>query len=334
MKNYQGAILILLIGFAISFLLAYGFQNMVYGPANPQGPTVNFQINAGESLESVGQRLEEEGIIKNKDIFVLFGILNGMEKQLREGEYLLSPQNNLLDVIKELQRGNSQPSKVLTIKEGETLEQIQSYLEQDFNASYEIDKIKAGEWSKEFPCLENISPDDSLEGYLFPDTYYFSQSATVEDVIRKILFNFQKKIGPIEKEIEARGSLSRTIIMASLVEKEVPHLEDKKIVAGIIEKRMEIGMPIQIDATINYILQKTSPLSINDTQVDSPYNTYQHLGLPLGPICNPGLESIQAVLAPKDSSYLYYLTTPQREVIYSRTLLEHNRAKAKYYPKK
>jgi len=128
-----------------------------------------------------------------------------------------------------------------------------------------------------------------------------------------------------------KGGLYRTVIMASLLEEEVITLEDKKIVAGIIEKRIQIGMPIQIDAAINYVLQKKSRLSIADTKIESPYNTYLNLGLPPGPISNPGLESFEAALAPEPSNYLYYLTTPEREVIFSQTLEEHNRAKAQYY---
>lgn len=333
MKSYQGVVFILLVGLAISLSLVYGFQSIVYGPANPQGETVDFQISTGESLESVGQRLEEAKIIKNKDIFILFCALNGLEKQLREGGYLLSPQNGLLDIIKELKKGNSQPSNVLTIKEGENLEQIQNNLKQIFGTIYVLDQIKIGDWKKEFSILEDVSANVGLEGYLFPDTYYFSQSASAEDIVRKILFNFQEKVEPLREKIQARGGLEQTVIMASLLEKEVPDLEDKKIVAGLIEKRIEIGMPIQIDAALNYILQKTSHLSTEDTRTDSLYNGYRYLGLPPGPICNPGLESIVASLEPKTSVYLYYLTTPKREVIFSATLQEHNLAKAKYYPK-
>ena len=141
------------------------------------------------------------------------------------------------------------------------------------------------------------------------------------------------KVEEIKERFQKYGSVYSSDEIQEDVE-DLIGLEDKRLVAGIIEKRIKIGMPIQIDATIHYFLKKTTPLSLEDTRTDSPYNTYQHLGLPPGPICNPGLESIQVSFSPKESPYLYYLTTPQGEVIYSRNLREHNRAKAKYYPKK
>lgn len=119
--------------------------------------------------------------------------------------------------------------------------------------------------------------------------------------------------------------------MASLVEKEVKTLEDKKLVSGVLWKRLENGMPLQVDATISYITgKKNAKILIADTQIDSPYNTYKYRGLPLGPISNPGLDSIVAALYPQESSYWYYLSTPEGQTIFSRTLDEHNQARAKY----
>jgi UPF0755 protein len=136
----------------------------------------------------------------------------------------------------------------------------------------------------------------------------------------------------IKEEIERQGkSIFDIITMASLLEKEVRTEEDKKIVAGILWKRMEIGMPLQVDATIAYITGKNSTrISKEETKIDSPYNTYKYKGLPLGPICNPGFESIFASLYYEDSDYLYYLSTPEGETIFSKTLEEHNIAKGKY----
>jgi len=121
------------------------------------------------------------------------------------------------------------------------------------------------------------------------------------------------------------------VIMASLIEREVREWTDKRLVVGLIERRLSIGMPLQIDATITYLTGRASTaITISETRIDSPYNTYLHPGLPIGPICHPGRLSFQAVMDPKESDYLFYLSTPESKTIFSRTLEEHNRAKAQY----
>ena len=331
MKNYQGALLIILGGLILSFSLIYVVWTLFYGPVNSQGQPVSFTVSAGEGLEEIGQRLEEEGLIKNQKVFFVLSALGEIDSHLQEGEYQLSSADNLLEIILKLGSENSKPARILVIKEGETLREIQENLKDIFQQDHALEEIKTGEWKEEFLFLEDAPEEANLEGYLFPDTYFFSQSATTENIVRKILWNFEEKVKPLEAEMSEGGGIYQTMITASLLEEEVIAIEDKKVVAGIIEKRMGIGMPIQIDAALNYILQKKSRLSIADTKVDSPYNTYLNLGLPPGPISNPGLESIEAALNPETSPYLYYLTTSERKVIFSQTLKEHNEAKVKYY---
>lgn len=168
--------------------------------------------------------------------------------------------------------------------------------------------------------LGNINPD--LAGYLFPDTYRFYQDASVEDAIQKMQNNFEQKVGQISYN---------DLILASIVQKEVVKQEDMKKVAGIFLKRLKAKMPLQSDATINFITGKNliQP-SIEDTKTESFFNTYLHLGLPPKPICNPGLTAIKAVRNPEKTEYWYFLTPPNMETIYSKTLEEHNRAKAKF----
>ena len=333
MKSYQGVIFILSIGLGISFLAFYGTYNIFYQPVNPQGTPVSFTIHSGETLESVAQRLEDLHLIKNKEILVSFGILSGIDHHLQKGKYLFSPHDNLLQIIQKIKQGNVLPEKILVVKEGASLADIQNLLTKEFSFKKELPQEKVGDWQKRFPFLDDAPAQASLEGYLFPDTYYFSQTSSLDDIVDRLLSHFQQKVKPWRSEIDKAGGMRRTVILASLLEKEVTGLRDREIVAGIIEKRIKIGMPIQIDAAVQYGLQKKGPLSKKNTLIDSPYNTYRHLGLPPGPICNPGLVSIQAALHPLKSPYLYYLTTPQGKVIFSRTLREHNMAKAKYYPR-
>jgi UPF0755 protein len=172
----------------------------------------------------------------------------------------------------------------------------------------------------------------ALEGYLFPDTYYLPFGFLAEDLIKVMRENFENKIAPYKKDIEARGkTIHQILTLASLLEKEVKTKEDKELVAGILWKRLKFGMPLQVDATITYLTgKKTTKIGKEDLEIDSPYNTYKYKGLPPGPICNPGLESILAAIYPEESDYWYYLSTPEGKTIFSKTLKEHNVAKAQY----
>lgn len=164
--------------------------------------------------------------------------------------------------------------------------------------------------------------DENLEGYLFPDTYRFYKKSTALQVIKKMQDNFNAKVGEINYD---------DLILASIVQKEVSNQEDMKKAAGIFLKRLKANMPLQSDATINFITGKNliQP-SIEDTKTASPYNTYLNLGLPLKPISNPGLKAINAVRNPEETDYWYFLTPPGMPTIYSKTLEEHNAAKAKF----
>ena len=176
-------------------------------------------------------------------------------------------------------------------------------------------------------------PGENLEGFLFPDTYQFPLRVSGEEVVKKMRDNFDKKLTPdLKKEIQRQGkTISEIITMASLIEKEVSKNEDKELVSGILWKRLKNNIPLQVDATITYITGKrTTKISKEETQIDSPYNTYKYLGFPPGPICNPGIDSIKAAIYPKNSEYWYYLSTPEGKTIFSKTLEEHNIAKEKY----
>lgn len=164
-------------------------------------------------------------------------------------------------------------------------------------------------------------PKGSLEGYLYPDTYDIPPLTPPKEVVARQLRNFEKKIWEPLKEPK---NLQRVIIIASMVEMEVMRDEERPIVAGVIENRLAKGMPLQIDAAINYGIQKWRPLTLNDyKKVDSPYNLYTHKGLPPGPICSPSLKSIQAALNPAKHKFLYYVALPSGRSLFSATYEEH-----------
>jgi len=171
-----------------------------------------------------------------------------------------------------------------------------------------------------FDKKEFLEKTGKLEGYLFPDTYLFLPFAETEQIIGTMTDNFKKKAGDVGKDI---------VIMASLIEKEVPDSDDRKIVSGILWKRLKLGMALQVDAVFPYITGKQKVL-LDDLKIDSPYNTYLHKGLPPGPIANPGLDAIIAARNPQETSYLYYLSGNDGKTHFAKTFSEHLRNKEKY----
>ena len=303
------------------FLLIVFAGQMIYSPKDfNSDEEVLFKISNGEGGKEIAQNLEKHDLIKSDFLFKLYAVLQGGSKKLQAGTYLLSPSMSVAKIFKKIVSGDALKEKI-TIIEGWNLRDIAWYFEN--KAMFQAEELL--ELSETF--------ENKLEGYLFPDTYFIDKDTALGDIVRIMLDNFDKKVSPeLRQEIENQGkSISQIITMASLLEKEVRDYQDKQIVSGVLWKRMKIGMPLQVDATISYIThKKTSKISKAETQIDSPYNTYIYRGLPRGPICNPGLDSIKAAVYPEESDYWYYLSSLEGETIFSKTLEEHNIAKAKY----
>ena len=302
MKKYL--IILVLILILMAGALALG----IYLPKNnlSEKETV-FIVKKGENLFQIAENLEKEALIKSKFIFDFYVLIKGTQGKLQAGEYSLTSSISIAKIAEKITSGDVTKMTV-TIPEGFTVKQIEERL-----------GLKL--------------PGENLEGFLFPDTYQFSPRVKDEEVIEKMKENFNKKLTTdLKEEIERQEkTILEIVTMASLIEKEVKTKEDRELVSGILWKRLGNGIPLQVDATINYITGKqTTEVSKEDTQIDSPYNTYKYRGLPSGPICNPGIESILAAIYPEDSSYWYYLSTSEGKTIFSKTLEEHNIAKAKY----
>jgi len=314
----------------------------------------SFLVEQGESLFQISRNLEKEGIIKNKLFFILYVAALSKQTRLQAGEYLLSPSMNIVEVADKIISGDI-PREIITIPEGWNLRDIAWYFEQrgmflaeelfelvgfplvDYSESVDLSRPK--DFSDQFDFLRDKPETLSLEGYLFPDTYFVNEQGTmnneqyIEEIVKKMLTNFDRKLtNELREEIRTQGkTIFEITTMASLIEKEVRGLDDKEMVSGILWKRLENKVPLQVDATITYITgKKTTQVSKEETEIDSPYNTYKYRELPLGPICNPSIESIKTAIYPKESDYWYYLSTPEGETIFSRTLEEHNIAKAQY----
>lgn len=293
--------------------------------------TINYEVKRGLGNDEIAKELEGLGVIKSAFFFRMYTFLSFNHTGLMAGKYTISPNMSIYKIVKKMTTGDTVRDRFV-IYEGMTASQIGEYLEsRDICAAEEFQEIINTDYSLFFPFLEDKPNNLDLEGYLFPDTYEVSTDQTCEQFVEAMLTNFGKKLTPeLQAKIaEQNKTIFEVVTMASLLEKEVKTLEDKKIVSGILWKRLEIGMPLQLDATVNYITGKNDPgVSIKDTQIDSPYNTYRYKGLPKGSISNPGLDSIIAALEPVQTDYWYYLSDGTTH--YAKTLQEHAANKSKY----
>jgi len=297
-------------------------------------PEMVYDLQRGLGYKAIGVALEKQGIIKNHAFFTLYALISGNYNNLQAGNYKISSSMSVADIIKKFAAGDIVKNSV-TIVEGWNLQEIAQYLDDKKIAAKKdfIDETKK-DWSQQYDFLNDKLKKLSLEGYLFPDTYELSKNPSSREIFQKMLDAFGGKLTPeLRAEIaKQKKSIFEIVTMASILEKEVRSTEDKKTVSGILWKRLENNMGLEVDSTINYITGKNDPgVSVKDTQIDSPYNTYKYKGLPLGPISNPGMDSIIAAIHPIKSDWWYYLSVPKTgQTIFSKTLGEHNATAAKY----
>jgi UPF0755 protein len=294
----------------------------------------NFVVLRGENLLQITTNLKEEGYIKSKMFFLLETITTGNFKKFKAGIYDFKNQDDL-GIIKKLSSGQTVPVG-FTVIPGWSINDIAKHLEakkivqkKDF-----LDAVLGGippGFKEKFTFLQDAPDGAGLEGYLFPDTYYIAANPEPEDIASQMLENFSEKLTPeMREKIEKQDKkIFDIVVMASILEKEVRTEEDKKAVAGILWKRAAKGWPLQVDSTLLYFLVSDHP-SLEDKYADSPYNTYKYGGLPKGPICNPGIESIKAAIDPAASDYFFYLSAKDGRTIFSKTYAEHLVNIAKY----
>jgi len=287
-------------------------------PLNKDAKEQTFIIKSGQSLEKIGENLESQDLTKNRLFFVLYAYIKGEAKNIQAGKYKLGSNMNIIEITDKIAKGDIIKDWIkITIPEGWTNDEIEKELE------------KLG-----LTIEEEQLPID-LQGYLFPDTYYFEKGLSIEKIITKITSNFNEKIKEtLRKEIEKQEkTLSQILTMASLLEKEVATYQDMRIVADIFWKRVKRNYPLQSCATIAYALGENKwRYSYKDTRTKSPYNTYTNVGLPPTPINNPGLLAVEAAVYPKSTEYNFFLTDPEtNNTVFSRTIEEHNANKKKYF---
>ncbi len=305
------------------------------------GETKRIEIAKGMSAIKVSDLLEEQGIIRNSFIFKYYLKLNDQGARFQAGQYDLNPGMEHDAIIAKLNAGDTVQAETIhfTIPEGFTVLQIADKLaEQDL-----IDKAKFldlaasqtawGDAESVRQIPDNAELHQRLEGYLFPETYEMKVGSTEEDIIKRMTSELDRKLGELSEdwtdELEAKKlTLHELLTIASLIEREVVADEERALVAGVIYNRIAEGMPLQIDATVQYLLDKPKErLMEKDLQIESPYNTYKINGLPPGPIASPSIASIEAALNPEPSEYFYYVTKKDgtQTHLFAKTYQEHLR---------
>ena len=264
------------------------------------------------SVGYVAKQLKDAGIIKYKGLFELYCSVSHAKTKIDPGTYELSTNYDYRALVKKMQVGSgAMVTTKVTIPEGYTMEQIFHKLEDENVCSYDDLMDAAANYSYNYSFIDQSMQGDAkrLEGFLFPDTYEFYQGMQASSAINKFLENFHDRLTAemLEKADERGMTMQEVVTVASMIEKEAANDDERAMIAAVIYNRIEAGMPLQIDSTIMYVLpEHKDVLTVEDTKIDSPYNTYQNKGMPPTPIANPGLASIKATLSPASTQALYY----------------------------
>ncbi|MBA2715284.1 MAG: endolytic transglycosylase MltG [Rubrobacteraceae bacterium] len=297
-----------------------------------EGP-VRVEVVKGDTLSDVATKLEEAGVIKSAFVFKLQARYEGYGTEIRTGRYTFEPGQESDVIFRKLAAGKAAPTIAITVPEGLTLRETARTVAADSPVSASKFERAARRTDYGYAFLDHPGIK-TTEGYLFPARYDFEEGVSAGQIVDRLLGQYLLEtegldLGGAKERLDL--SEHQLVTVASLIEKEAATPEEKPLVGSVIYNRMDRGMPLQIDATIQYALAKPKAnLSLADLRVDSPYNTYENKGLPPGPICSPSRESLEAALNPERTTYLYYvLEANGRKHFFTSDYDDFLRAKAK-----
>lgn len=348
--------IVLIISIILIFVFAliggggYLYIQSALKPVDPDSKVKKkVEIPIGSSVSSISEKLEKNGIIKDAKVFKYYVKFKN-ESGFMAGIYELSPSMDIQEIVDRLKTGKvlAEASFKITIPEGKQLKEIAAIMAkatnqdetQVFNQLNDKEFIK--KLMNKYPDLltsDILNPQIKypLEGYLFPATYpFYKPNPTVEEMVIAMLNKSQHVLSDyIERGKEKNLTVHQLLTMASLIEEEATEQADRKRIASVFYNRIEKGMMLQTDPTVLYAQGKHKERVVyKDLEVDSPYNTYKHTGLPPGPIANAGRVSLEAAVDPEESDFYYFLATSDGKVIFTKTLEEHNKEKAKHITNK
>jgi len=279
-----------------------------------------FVVNNGDSLTTVSNKLYKNGYTNFPFVFKYVFKITEPASTAKSGTYYLKDVTSLFQLSHRIATADFQVELMkVTIPEGQNVFQ-----------TAEILKDKLPNFDED--TFLDISKNS--EGFLFPDTYLFSPNQSEQEIYDVMIETYNKKVGDLFDTYDVKDEIKRykILILASIVEEEASKFEDRKMIAGVLNNRLKIDMPLQVDVTFQYINGKNSyQLTTEDLKNDSPYNTYVNKGLPPTPISNPSLDAITAVLDPEESDYLYFLSSKSGVIYYAQTFEQHKENKRKYY---
>jgi UPF0755 protein len=301
--------------------------------------TAFIEVKSGDSAATIGRQLQDAGVIDSAASFQLLARATGAERKLAAGEYEFERGISVVDALTRIRNGLTS-ARVVTVPEGLRTEEVAAILERRgiVNAKDFLSAVEAYQSSPGAPSILSGGAAPELEGFLFPATYSFSRKATAQDVVSAMVKALDERFTPEMREQARQQGLStlQVLTLASIIEREIVVPQERPLVASVYLNRLRQGMPLQADPTVQFAVGPAPgtlgaasywkrDLTVQDLQSGSPYNTYAKQGLPPGPIANPGLDSIMAVLQPAQTDYLYFVAKPDGSHAFSATFEEHER---------
>jgi UPF0755 protein len=320
------AISVVLVFVLCVFILLY-FGYFLMSPAGFDRAEEIFIVERGSGLRAVATQLEQTKLIKSKDLFIVWAVVKGGSRTIKAGEYSLNRSMSPVQIYTMLTSG-AVKTHPLTVPEGLTVQTIAGL----FATRGLVDKEEfiSLAMDKDFAASHNID-GPSTEGYLFPDTYVLSKGMGARQILDLMINRFWQVFNSLVQDRELPMSIREIVTLASIVEKETGLAEERPVIASVFLNRLKKRMRLESDPTVIYDLKDfDGNLTKKHLQAPSPYNTYRYLGLPPGPIANPGRASLEAVLNPAQTSYLYFVSRNDGSHFFSSTLKEHNRAVVRY----
>jgi UPF0755 protein len=332
LSKYRYLFLILL--GIICFLFIYTRVMLSPVSSRDKGREIVVSIPVNSTANQVGEILKQNELVRSPGFFTYYARFTGLDSQIRAGQYKLNSSFSTKELLRELVEGRL-AQQSFTVPEGYTTAQVANLLDSKGLAD-KNDFLKAVSTAEfDYPFLQDLPAGEKrLEGYLFPDTYQVASDSTPISIIDMMLERFADEMEDLDYTAQAGRAgvtLQEAVIIASLIEREALVDAERPLIAGVIYNRLEIDMPLQLCASVQYALGATKPeLSYQDLEIDSPYNTYKIYGLPPGPISMPGRKSLLAAVQPADTKYLYYVAKPDGSHAFATTLEEHEANKEMY----